>query len=68
MTKFKKTNQRYLEPELQEKTTITANVAPNAVTFEWQKYSSVERFLRNAAYALRFLPKFSENRTTTGSI
>ena len=35
----------------------------HASTLEWQKYTSYERPMRNLAYMLRFLPKFSGNWT-----
>ena len=56
------------EPKYQETTAITAKLVSYALTLEWQKYSSYENFLRLLAYILRLLPKFSGNRTKTGSI
>ena len=57
------------ETKYQETTeTNTANVVFNALTLEWQKYSSYEKLLRILASILRLLPKFSNNRTKTGSI
>ena len=56
------------ETKYQETTANTANVVCNALTLEWQKYSSYEKLLRILAYILRLLPKFSDNRTKTGSI
>ena len=56
------------EPNYQETTANTANVVFNALTLEWQKYSSYEKLLRILAYILRLLPKFSGNRTETGFI
>ena len=55
------------EPKYQETTANTANVVFNALTFEWHKYSSYEKLLRILAYSLRLSPKFSGNRTKTGS-
>ena len=56
------------ETKYQETTANTASVVCNALTLEWQKYSSYEKLLRILAYILRLLPKFSGNRTKTGSI
>ena len=69
-TKLKKLNRDEVPCELnyQETTANTANVVLNALTLERQKYSSYEKFLRILAYIFRLLPKFSGNRTETGSI
>ena len=69
-TKLKKLNRDKEPCELnyQETTANTANVVFNALTREWQKYSSYEKLLRILVYILRLLPKFSGNRTETGSI
>ena len=56
------------EHEKQEATAITRNVANIAWTFEWQKHSSYEEFMRTVAYMLRLMPKFACNRTKIGSI
>ena len=56
------------KPVYQEATANTASVSSNVLTLEWQKYSSYEKLLRIVAYILRILPKFSCNRTKTGSI
>ena len=56
------------KPKYQETTANTANVVFNALTLEWQKYSSYENLLRIWDYILRLLPKISGNRTITGSI
>ena len=47
---------------------LNENHVAIAKTFEWQKYCSYEKLLRNAAYGLRLLPKNSEYRTITGAI
>ena len=69
-TKLKKLNRDKVPCELnyQETTANTANVVFNAVTLEWQKYSSYEKLLRILAYILRLLPNLSGNRTEIGSI
>ena len=56
------------KPVYQEATANTASVSSNVLILEWQKYSSYEKLLRIVAYMLRILPKFSCNRTKTGSI
>ena len=56
------------ETVYQETTANTASVSPNVLILEWQKYRSCEKLLRIMAYILRFLPKFSSNRTKTGAI
>ena len=55
------------EPKYEETTANIANVVFNALTLEWQKYSSYEKLLRILAYIL-LLPILSDNRTETGSI
>ena len=49
-------------------TTVTATVTAIATTFEWQKYSSYENFLRIVAYMLRLLLKNKSCRTVNGDI
>ena len=56
------------ETKCQETVVNTANVVFNAVTLEWQKYSSYEKLLRTLAYILRLLPNIFNTRTKTGLI
>ena len=55
------------ETKYQEMTANTTNVVSNALTLEWQKYSSYEKLLRILVFILRLLPKLCGNRTNTGS-
>ena len=57
-----------MKNESHEMMTLTAHVTINASTFEWQNYSSYEKFLLLVAYMLRLLQKFSGNRTNSGSV
>ena len=56
------------EPGKQEARAITPNVAHNASTFAWHKYSLYEKLLRIVAYMLRSFPKCACNWTKTASI
>ena len=56
------------EPGKQEARAITPNVAHNASTFAWHKYSLYKKLLRIVAYMLRSFPKCACNWTKTASV
>ena len=58
----------FIRTRKQEATAVTATVAENESTFQWQMYSSYEKLLRIVAYMLRLLPKSDCNRTKTGFV
>ena len=60
--------QIHLNPKNQGATTINANFASIASSFERQEYSSYEKLLRIVSYTLRLLLEFASNTTETESI
>ena len=66
-----------LKPDLNDQSTekpspkneivLSSNVDINTSTFEWHKYSSFEKLLRDVAYLMRLIPKNEAYRSETGT-